>query len=158
MGENLRRQDREITNPEAIREILREGKLCHLALVDRGKPYLLTMNYGYRDNVLYFHCAPEGRKIDMIREEPEVCFQVIIDTKLVTGENACRDWTMKYKSVVGYGRASLIEDREDKAKALNILMDQYSKKGPFDFPRENLDETAIIQVEVTGLSGKISGY
>ena len=157
MENKLRRRDKEILDPALIREILQNGKLCHLAMVDGGKPYILTMNYGYSNEVIYFHTSKEGRKMDILRAEPEVSFQVITDTKLITGENACGDWTMHYKSVVGYGNASLVNDTKDKIKALNIMMDQYTTKGPFEFPRKNLDETAVIKVEITSLSGKKSG-
>ena len=124
MGNRPRRRDKEIIDPDKIREILQNGSTCHLALISSGKPYIVTMNYGYLENTLYLHAAREGRKIKALREHPEVCFQVITGAKLVTGENACGDWTMKYRSVVGYGSASLILDPEEKKKALNILMDQ----------------------------------
>ena len=66
--------------------------------------------------MLYFHSALEGKKIEIIHSNPEVSFQVITDSKLVTGQNACEDWTMKYRSVVGNGYASIIEDPEEKIR------------------------------------------
>jgi uncharacterized protein len=158
MASKLRRQDREIDNPELIREILKKGKFCHLAMVDNGKPYLITMNYGYRDNVIYLHAALEGRKIEVLSENPEVCFQVVIDTRLVTGEDACKNWTMKYKSLVGYGKATFIKNDEEKIQALNVLMNQYTTKGPFEFSGSNLEETAVIKIDISSLCGKMSGY
>ena len=71
-------------------------------------------------------------------------------------DNACQDWTMKYRSVVGYGKARLIEGHEGKIRALNILMEQYTTKGPFEIPGNNLDYTAIIKIEITGITGKQS--
>ena len=127
-------------------------------MVDGRRPYLITMNYGYRNNTLYFHSALEGRKIEVLRANPEVCFQVITETRLTTGEDACDDWTMKYKSVLGYGQVVFIESSEEKIEALNILMDQYTTRGPFDFKPARLEETAIFKVEITGLTGKMSGY
>jgi nitroimidazol reductase NimA-like FMN-containing flavoprotein (pyridoxamine 5'-phosphate oxidase superfamily) len=158
MGKNIRRRDKEITDTQGILEIFRKGKFCHLAMVDDGEPYLITMNYGYRENALYFHAALEGRKIDVLRASPEVCFQVVTETRLTTGEDACDDWTMKYKSVVGYGRVVFIETEKEKIEALNILMDQYTTRGPFEFKQKRLDETAIFKVEITSLTGKMSGY
>ena len=158
MASKLRRQDKEIDNPELIREILQKGKFCHLAMVDNGKPYLITMNYGYRDNVIYLHAAQEGRKIEVLSENPEVCFQVVIDTRLVTGEDACKNWTMKYKSVVGYGKATFIENNEEKIHALNMLMNQYTTKGPFEFSGSNLEETSVIKIDISSLCGKMSVF
>ena len=158
MGTELRRRDREIIDPLIIQEIFKKGKFCHLSMVDEGQPYLITMNYGYRNNILYFHAAQEGRKIEVLRANPEVCFQVVTDTRLTTGEDVCDDWTMKYKSVLGYGQVVFIESMEAKIEALNILMDQYTTRGPFDFMKNSLEETAIFKVEITSLTGKMSGY
>ncbi len=71
MGNKVLRHDNEITDPEGIREILRKSLVCHLALVDEGKPYMISMNYGFRDNIIYLHAALEGRKIDIIRKNPD---------------------------------------------------------------------------------------
>lgn len=158
MGTQLRRRDKEVTDKSIILDIFKKGKFCHLSMVDGRRPYLITMNYGYRNNTLYFHSALEGRKIEVLRANPEVCFQVITETRLTTGEDACDDWTMKYKSVLGYGQVVFIESSEEKIEALNILMDQYTTRGPFDFKPARLEETAIFKVEITGLTGKMSGY
>lgn len=158
MGNKVRRDDKEIKDPEGIREILRKGLVCHLALVDNGKPYLVSMNYGYRDNALFLHAALEGRKIDILKKNPEVCFQVITGARLVTGEDACEDWSMKYRSVTGFGKAVLVEEDRDKIQAMHILMDHYTTRGPFEFSSSRLAETLVIRIDIEGITGKISGY
>jgi nitroimidazol reductase NimA-like FMN-containing flavoprotein (pyridoxamine 5'-phosphate oxidase superfamily) len=158
MGNKVRRNDKEIRDPEGIRAILKQGMFCHLALVDEGKPYLVSMNYGYLDRSLYLHSAVEGRKINILRKNPEVCFQVVTGTRLTTGPDACGDWTMKYRSVTGFGRAKLIENGPEKIRAMNILMDQYSTRGPFEFSPSRLDETLVIRIDIREMTGKISGY
>ena len=158
MSKGPRRKDKEILDPQMIQGILGKGTLCHLARVEDGKPYQVTMNYGYLDQVLYFHSALEGKKIEIIHSNPEVSFQVITDSKLVTGQNACEDWTMKYRSVVGNGYASIIEDPEEKIRALSVLMDQHSSRGPFEFSAESLQQTVVIKVEIRQMTAKQSGY
>ncbi len=154
----MRRQDMEITDPEGILAIIRKGLVCHLALVDEGKPYLVSMNYGFLDNSLYLHSALEGRKIDIIRRNPEVCFQIVTGTRLATGPDACSDWTMKYRSVTGFGKAFLVEDKKEKTRAMQILMDQYTTKGPFEFSNERLAQTRVIRIKIQEMTGKVSGY
>lgn len=158
MGNKVRRHDKEITDTEGIHAILHKGLVCHLALVDDGKPYLVSMNYGFRDNIVYLHSALEGRKIDIIRKNPDVCFQVITGTRLSTGPDACGDWTMKYRSVTGFGKAVLLEDKKSRIEAMHILMDQYTTKGPFEFSDKRLAETIVIRIEIDEMTGKISGY
>jgi nitroimidazol reductase NimA-like FMN-containing flavoprotein (pyridoxamine 5'-phosphate oxidase superfamily) len=150
----MRRSDKQITDPAEIEALLRSAELCHLSMVNDGKPYVVPMNFGYANGALYFHSAPEGRKIDVMRKNPDVCFSVIGKYDLKTGEKAC-SWTAKYSSVIGTGKASILEDRVEKEKGLAILMAQYSKD-EFDFTDENLDGVVVIKVEVQEMTGKSS--
>ena len=158
MGNQVRRNDKEIKDVDGIREILQKGLVCHLAMVDDGKPYIVSMNYGYKDNKLFLHAALEGRKIDIISKNPEVCFQIITGARLVTGSEACEDWSMKYRSVTGFGKATLIEDEKEKIPAMHILMDQYTTKGPFEFSPKRVAKTMVIRIDIDEMTGKISGY
>ncbi len=154
----MRRKDKEITDTRQIQEILENGKLCHIAMAIGDEPYLVTVNYGYQDGCIYFHSAPEGRKLEIIRKNPNVCFMIITDEHMISGENPCRDWSMKFKSIIGYGRATILENQNEKSEGLNILMEHYSKKGPFGFSEKNLEETAVVKIEIEKISGKVSGY
>jgi nitroimidazol reductase NimA-like FMN-containing flavoprotein (pyridoxamine 5'-phosphate oxidase superfamily) len=158
MGNKVRSHDKEITDPEGMREILRKGLVCHLAMVDEGKPYIVSMNYGFRNDCIYLHSALDGRKVDILRNNPDVCFQIYTGNRLTTGPDACGDWTMKYKSVTGFGKATLIENDNEKVPAMQILMDQYTTKGPFEFTPERVSQTLVIRIDIEEMTGKISGY
>ncbi len=150
----MRRSDRRITNPDEIASILRSASLCQLAMLDEGKPYVVPLNYGYRDGNLYFHSAPEGRKIRVLSQNPEVCFSIVAKHELIPAERAC-SWTTQYASVTGTGRASIVTDREGKEKGLEILMAQYSDDA-YDFSEEDLAGVVVIRVEIEQMSGKSS--
>jgi nitroimidazol reductase NimA-like FMN-containing flavoprotein (pyridoxamine 5'-phosphate oxidase superfamily) len=154
----MRRKDKEITDTRQIEDILNKGKFCHISMTNKDEPYLVTVNYGYKNNSIYFHSAPDGQKIDMIRKNPKVCFMVYTDDQIVSGENPCRDWSVKYRSVIGYGKATILENPVEKLQGLNILMEHYSKKGSFDFNEKNLEETIVVKIEIEKISGKVSGY
>ncbi len=158
MGNKVRRDDKEVKDPEGLQSILQKCMVCHLALVDEGKPYMVSMNYGFKDNCIYLHSALEGRKIDVIRQNPEVCFQVYNGNRLTTGPDACGDWTMKYRSVTGFGKATLIEDDQKKQEPMQIIMNQYTTRGPFEFTPERVAETMVIRIDIEEMTGKISGY
>lgn len=149
-------KDKQITDNQKIEEIIKSGRLCHIAMANRNEPYLVTVNYGYWDNTIYFHSAPKGKKIDWLRKNPRVCFMIYTDDELVEGENPCRDWSMKYKSVIGSGRATLLKHPAEKIEGLNILMAQYTKNGPFKFSEKNLRDTTVIKIEIEEISGKVS--
>ena len=150
----MRRSDKQITDPAELESLLRSSEVCHLSMVDDGMPYLVPMNFGYADGALYFHSAPEGRKIDVLKSNPDVCFSIISRNILVKGEKAC-SWTASFTSVIGTGTAEVITDKAEKEKGMAILMSQYSDE-EFDFTDENLDGVVVIRVEIETLMGKSS--
>ena len=151
----MRRSDKEITDSKLIEDILQRSRVCHIATTsDTHYPYLFTVNYGFRDNKIYFHSAPEGKKIELIKQDPWVCFQVVTDIQMITGENPCKDWSMNYKSVTGYGWAGVVSDPKEKIEGLNILMEHYTNKGPFTFTEKNLEETAVVRIVIDKMTAK----
>jgi len=150
----MRRSDKQISDLTELESIIFSASLCHLSMVDDGKPYVVPLNFGYANGALYFHSAPEGRKIDVIRKNPEVCFNFVGRYDLVTGESAC-SYSARYTSVIGTGTARIITDREEKGKGLEILMKQYSDE-EYDFTQEKLDGVVVIRVEIGTLIGKSS--
>jgi len=156
-GAEMRRQDREIKDEELMESIIRRAPVCRIGLSEDNVPYIVPLNFGYKDNFLYFHSAKEGKKIDMIRKNNNVCFEVDIEHKLVQGENPC-DWSMKYYSVIGFGKAFLVEDYEEKRGALDIISEHYAGKSSFKYPEKTVNNIAIIKVKIEGMTGKKSGY
>ena len=84
----MRRQEREIRDEAEIQEILEKGLVCRLGLYDGQYPYVVPLNYGYRNGCIYFHCAREGRKIDILKKNDRVCIEVDIDSRDRTGRSA----------------------------------------------------------------------
>ncbi len=151
----MRKKEREITDIDAIEDILKGARVCRIGLCEGNQPYVVPVCYGYEGKALYIHCAKEGRKLDIIRKNNNVCFEVDIDSKLVKTERPCR-WGFNYKSVIGFGKAVLLEDAESKRKALDIILRQFSAD-TFDYPQETIDKTTIIKIEIETMTGKQSG-
>jgi len=152
----MRRKEKEIRDKAEIESIIREAIVCRLAMSDNDVPYIVPMNFGYADDTLYFHSALKGRKIDILRRNNRVCFEFDTDGEIERGEKAC-DWGIHYKSVIGFGTASLVEDPDAKRQALDIIMSQYANgKETFQYPDTKLKGTAIIRVEIDGMTGKRS--
>jgi nitroimidazol reductase NimA-like FMN-containing flavoprotein (pyridoxamine 5'-phosphate oxidase superfamily) len=124
----MRRKDKEITDIRQIEDILNKGKFCHVAMASGDEPYLVTVNYGYKNNCIYFHSAPDGQKIEMIRKNPNVCFMIYSDDQLVSGDYPCKDWSVKYRSVIGYGKAIILKNPVEKTQGLNILIRTWKKQ------------------------------
>jgi len=150
----MRRKEKEITKKEEIEKILMQSHVCHLAMVDEDKPYLVPMNFGYSDGCLFFHCAKQGRKIDLIKKNPNICFEVDELIRFKKAQIAC-DWGVEFKSVIGSGKAQFLEDSKEKKNALNIIMSHYSDRS-FEYPDEMLEKTLVIKVVIDEMTGKHS--
>jgi len=153
----MRRSDKEITDSKEIAVIMEKAAVCRIALVDNGSPYIVPVNFVVRDNHLYFHSSRDGRKIDLLRKNNRVCFEIDINTKIVKGDAPCSCGT-RYLSVIGFGRAFFLEKATEKKKALNYLMEKYAGKGSFTYKSEVLEKVAVISVRIEKITGKKSGY
>lgn len=148
----MRRSDREIKDRETIDRILHAAPVCRLALCDGDRPYVIPMSYGYDGKSLYFHCASEGRKLDLVRRNPNACFEVDMDVEVAARGTAC-SWGLRFRSVVGFGRVTIVADPEGKRRALAALMAHYggSLDGVGD---ESVRSVCVLCLDVAEVSGK----
>jgi nitroimidazol reductase NimA-like FMN-containing flavoprotein (pyridoxamine 5'-phosphate oxidase superfamily) len=154
----MRRKEKEITRREDLEEILSQASVVHLGLVDNGRPYVVPMDFGYADNAIYVHSAMEGRKIDVLKRNPDVCFEIETDHAVVPGDkHNCRNWTSRFKCVMGTGRAVFLTDPEERNLAVNVIMSKFAP-GPFTFDDARVAKTALIKIEIESMTGKIHGY
>ena len=152
----MRKKDREIKDTKELEEILQKADVCRIAFAVDGTPYIVTMNFGYvwKDHLtLYFHCAKEGKKLELMKKNNMVCFEMDIDHELVQSENAC-DWGMKYRSIVGLGLLESITDEEEKKKGLDCIMDHYGFSGKKEYNEKVLNLTEVLRLTVTEFTGK----
>ncbi len=151
----MRRKDKEITDKKEIESIINKFDVCRIALSEKNSPYIVPVCFGYADNCLYFHSAQDGKKIDIIKKNNNVCFEFDIYDKLIKSEAPC-DWDVKYYSVIGIGKAFFIDDFEEKIKALNIITGHYSGDS-FVYQKNSIDNVTVIKVEIEKITGKKSG-
>jgi uncharacterized protein len=149
----MRRTDKEITERGIIDSIITRSLVCRLGLCDGGMPYIVPLCFGYDGACLYFHCANEGRKIDVLRKNSRVCFEFEADAEVVRGDKAC-NFSMRYRSVMGEGRASFVEEPAAKRKALEVILKQYGDEGSLD--GADLTKITVLKVDIAGMSGKKS--
>ena len=151
----MRRKDREITNFNEMIEIIKKCDSCVLALNDEGFPYLVPMNFGMdiEDGrlYLYFHCAKEGRKLELIQKDNRASFEMDCEHKLVLQEEEM-ECSMGYASVIGQGTIEFVAE-EDKFDALKILMGQYRSRD-FKFDSGMLGVTTVLKMKVLNMTGK----
>ncbi len=150
----MRRSEKEITDESAMEAIIHASLVCRLALSDGNQPYIVPLCFGYQDRTLYFHSALEGKKIDILKKNNRICFEFDVNSEIIEADKACK-WGMKYQSVIGFGKAVLVENIAEKKKALNIIMNHYSDRD-FQFTDKAIKKIAVIKIEIEGMTGKHS--
>ncbi|MBN2281929.1 MAG: pyridoxamine 5'-phosphate oxidase family protein [Candidatus Marinimicrobia bacterium] len=151
----MRKHDREIKDRSKLKEILKSANVVRIAIMDGDKPYIVPLNYGYHENCLYIHCATEGKKLDLLRHNIHVCFEVEDSVRIIGGEKACK-WTTSFRSIIGYGDIEIIEDNQQKIEALKILMSHFGAPHLHEFDKKNVKITTILKLKITEMTGKAS--
>jgi len=152
----VRRKDKEVTDPKWIEEILKRGQTLHMGLAEEGgRPYVVTMCYAYRDGAIYVHGAPVGKKNEILAVNPRVCFQVALDVEVAPAEVASK-FSMKYRSVTGFGVVRTLTGPDERREALNILMDHFA--GPHVDLKDVSDRVWVARIDVERMTGKKSVY
>ena len=148
----MRKSQREITDRAEIDTVIRQSQVCRLGLTDGDEPYVVPLCFGYDGEALYFHCAREGRKLDILRRNNRVSFEFDIVEGIIKNAQAC-GWGVCYRSVIGVGTAHLVEKNDEKIKGLAVIMNQYAD-GRFIFPDDAVSRTSVIKVIIESVSGK----
>jgi nitroimidazol reductase NimA-like FMN-containing flavoprotein (pyridoxamine 5'-phosphate oxidase superfamily) len=149
----------ELTSREEIDEIISKCTVCSLAMVDNGKPYCVPMNFGYDNGIIYLHGAPFGRKIDVLKKNLDVCISFYSDEILnVRHENVACSYSMKFKSVLAHGQVVFVNDLDEKARILNVVMRNYSGRDDFSYSKPALEGVCIFYVKPTEITAFKRGY
>jgi len=153
----MRRKDREVTDIRQIENIIEKAKVVHIGMIDDGVPYVVPMQYGYvfTDGVLtlYLHSAQEGRKIDCIKKNPNVCIELETDIALISGGDIPCKYSSAYASVMGDGTAEIVEDPKEKVFGLESIMKTQTGKA-FTVSEEMAAAVSVIKISVPRVTAK----
>jgi uncharacterized protein len=151
----MRRKDRQVTDPLEITAIMERCDVCRVAMFDSQYPYIVTMNFGMRRAdtgiELYFHCAREGRKLDLIRGNPNVAFEMDCSHHLITADSAC-GYTMEFESVCGTGLMEILPPNRH-FDAMAVFMSHYAGS-PLPLAEKDLQNVCILRLTVRELTAK----
>ena len=152
----MTRRERQVTDINEIIKILDKSKVLHLGLVDGDEPYVVPMNFGYIMDgdklTIYLHGARKGRKIDVLRANPKVFFEMECDLQPFEGEVACK-YGISYSSLMGRGNAVIVEDSQEKQDALKFLMKTQTGMD-FEFNDKLASVVGVIRVDVSDYTAK----
>lgn len=152
----MTRRERQVTDINEIKKILDKAKIVHIGMVDGDEPYVVPMNYGYTmENeklTIYLHCANRGRKLDLIRVNPKVFFEMDCDIVPFEGDIACT-YGITYSSVMGRGVATIVDDVEEKKQAMSILMKTQTQKD-FEFEDKMVSFVTVVRIDTLEYTAK----
>ncbi len=157
----VRRRDKEVRDPAAVLDVLRRGEVARIAMVDAdGGPYVVPVSYAVlppgdgEPLRIVVHGAREGRKVDALRRDPRVCVEVTVDAETIPAVRAC-DVTVRYRSVIAFGRAAFLEDRAARAAALAAIAERYNPGSP-PIDEGEARKIAILEIRIEAATCKVS--
>ena len=142
------------TDRDTIESIIQQAAICRIGLAENGQPYVVPVCFGYQDGAIYFHSGQMGKKMDILRRNDAVCFEIDVDHHLEPGSSGCK-YSMTYRSVIGFGHATLLEDSAEKRRALDVIMAHY-QAAPDDYPDPVVTETAVVKITIDQMTAKIA--
>jgi len=156
MRVHMRRKDKEIGDEAAMRQILKSTQYVTLAIAKDNEPYLVSLSHVYDEekNCIYFHCAEEGKKLDILRSNDKVWGQALIDHGYAQGE--CSHY---YASVMFSGRTTIVESRDEKWEAVSLMtrkLDDNAEEMIANRKPESLDNTVVGRIDIDYMTGKKS--
>ena len=126
--DEVRRKDKEIQDPKVIEELLQNTPVCRIGLApgkDPGFPFVVPVHFVHDRGRIYVHSAREGKKMAMLGENPRVCVEMDDFIELKSADKAC-NYSTRFRSLIAFGTARIVEEREDRRRALQLLMEKYS--------------------------------
>ncbi len=137
---------------EKIEALIKKSIVCRLGINNGKTPYVVPLSFGYRDNTLYFHSGPKGKKLNLLRTDPNVCFEIDRITQIMESDNPC-SWDIKYQSIIGNGQAEFIENTQDKIKALKAIISQYTDRR-LNIPEAMARSTVVFKIAIDNVTFK----
>lgn len=156
MFREVRRQNRLLEDLSRIKELLLNSEygFLNLGVDENGYGYGIPISYAYdgENNVLYFHCAPEGKKLDILKLNDKVSFYVVGKTKPIANQ-----FTTYYESVLAFGKASLNLSDDEKRTCLRLLVKKYSPEYEElgeKYMEKSWNRTAVFKINIEHITAK----
>ena len=148
-------KNRALDNTRDLLDIIQSCDVCYVSMVDKeNKPYAIPMNFGFADNTILLHGAKQGKKIDILKNNPNICIIFSTDHQLRwQNEDVACSWSMKYRSVLAYGKVVFVDDIAEKQVLLHQFMKNYSPK-EFKYSKPSLEEVQVIKVPIDKMEGR----
>lgn len=149
---------KQIEDITEIENIIHSLQVCNVGFVNNNMPYVLPFNFGYNNKTIYLHSKKEGTFINILSKNNNVCVSFATDNEMVIrNESVACSYTMKYKSVLAFGKAFFVNDFDKKIEGLNHIMKQYTGN-VFSYNKPAVNNIQVIKIEIDKITGRSRGY
>ena len=146
----MRRTERQMLDVEFMHAVLRDAQEIYIAMNAEGAPYVLPVNHVFHEGCIYFHCAAEGRKLDLLRADPRVGFSTAVDI-------AVDGAATRYRCVCGNGVAEIVtDDAALKNSVLRVIADRFKAPCRFPVSEKKFAATGLVRIRIENMTGKYS--
>ena len=152
----MRRLDKKITDPSVIDDILLHSDICRLGLVDNDEAYIVPVNYAYQDGIIYIHSAFAGRKMELLKTNNRVSFEIELHHEIIKSDVPC-GWTAKYRSLMGKGFVTIDNDNAAKKLGMDLIMRKYGADMELNYEEGSLSRMTMLLLTIESVTGKQSG-
>ncbi len=154
----MRRQNRQVTDMAEIQKIIDEIKVARIGMFDGKQVYVVPLNHGYEMGedgtiIFYLHCAKVGRKVEILKENPQVCIELDGRHDLMSADAPC-DHSFYYASLIGNGEVQFVEEVGEKEHALSLVMKHQTGKADWTFDEKWINAVCIMKMELTDYTVK----
>lgn len=153
-------KSRMITDQSLTDAVINACDVCFVGMVDENnKPYTLPLNFGYHDGIIYLHTGPKGKKLEILRKNPNICLVMSTGHEMYhQSENVACSYAMRYKSVMVSGKVAFIDDLDEKVNALSAIMKQYTGREDYRYSQPALKNVTVMKVIAEKTECKYFGY
>ncbi|MFZ5943868.1 MAG: pyridoxamine 5'-phosphate oxidase family protein [Bacillota bacterium] len=153
----MRRKEKLVTDVNILHKVINEAQVCRIGLVNGDLPYVIPLNFGFDGKYVYFHCATDGQKVEILKKNNNVCLEFEQDISIIEAEKPC-NWGVRYLSVVVHGTVEMLVDSGEKTYGLNQIIRQYKTDSQlYNFSPNELKSVLVYKVTPREIIGKVSG-
>ncbi len=154
---HMRRSDRQVTDMKEIIDVIEDCTVCHIAMSQDDLPYIVPMSFGYemKENeiVLYFHSAAQGKKIDILRQNHNVSFEMSHQKEIIyVKDEPCKSGCL-YESIIGFGKIEFVEDIQEKCHGLSLIMKRQTGQ-KVEFNQGQADTVELLKISTSDFTCK----
>ena len=151
----MRRNEKEMKDINEIKLIIENEKVCRIAMNDEKYPYIVPVLYTFIDNKIFIHSAYEGKKIELISNNPNISFEIDVLEGIKGDSDPC-SFSAQYCSIIGTGQARIVEDEKIKDSVLKSIVEKYSSLKIEKDKKLGYDIVNVIEITIDNLTGKKS--